>query len=686
MIRFWLLALISLGVISCDQSQVPSETPLATAIDSFGANPNPSPLNVGVQFSWTVLGQDLVCQLDAEGDGTVDYVVQGCTSQSRVVHNYGVQGTYTARLTVSGADGKTAQSVGSVVVAAPNNPPAILVLTPSAPAGGTDPLEVRYTWTVTDPDADITHCRFDAESDGIWDYDDLCSGLQATSSVGKASTVGFSYRHKYKKPGRYEATLEAADPHISTRTKVRVRVPWNRLPAISTFKVTPGANKTAAIEFEVTDPDGDTLECMLAVESVGKFRIPDCTRGVRRYIFKEDGSYAITLVASDVLGGQASSSRRVTFGSNEKIIAEPAMALTGTSSCFLTAVGKAYCWGNNGDGQLGIGSITDEDFPTPLPVKTDARFKQIWGGGYHVCGITEAGEAYCWGDNDKGSVGDGTSGGSSDRPAPVKVLTDQRFVSIYAGESNSCGLNAEGDIYCWGSGRYGHLGQNDGNYANSSVPVQVQASGVKFTQIGMGYKHMCALSTDSKMYCWGTNQKGSVGTDSISTAYDAPQWVAQDKTFASILLGEYFTCGMTQTKQIWCWGDNASGALGTGSTDTNANYLPQQAATSHTFEKHMSGGAYSEHSCGIKADGETWCWGYDFYGNLGNGLSSSNPTPQKIENYKFSQISTGEYHTCGYTLDERLMCWGYNGYGELGNGEIDDTNDHPYPLYVNPLP
>ena len=299
---------------------------------------------------------------------------------------------------------------------------------------------------------------------------------------------------------------------------------------------------------------------------------------------------------------------------------------------------------------------------------------------YHVCGITEAGEAYCWGDNYYGSVGDGTT---TDRYLPVKVQTDQRFVQISAGDANSCGLTAKGDIYCWGYGGYGHLGQNNSSYANSSLPVLVQAGGVKFTQIGMGYKHMCGLADNSKVYCWGKNVQGSVGTSSIDTLYDAPQWVAQDKTFASIIVGYYFTCGMTQTKEIWCWGRNDNGALGTGSFDSNNNYQPQRSVQSYAFAKHESGGAYSEHSCGIKADGETWCWGYDSYGDLGVGTTSDEHTPQQIQTYKFSQISTSGYHTCGYTLDERLMCWGYNSYGQLGDGT---TTNQTRPVYVKPLP
>jgi alpha-tubulin suppressor-like RCC1 family protein len=680
MVKRWVLGWGILAVLTaCSESVPPTETPVVTAIDSLGANPNPVPANVAVQFSWTVLGNDLTCQLDVEGDGTTDYTVQNCASQSRVNHTFGVQGSFNAKLTVTGSDGVSRQATTPVEVVAPNTPPVPQVQATAPTTHSSAPLAVVFGWRVDDANADVTQCRFDADSDGVWEYDGLCAGQATTSGEVKASdVVQYTFNYTYPKAGKYTATLEARDPYSAASTMVQVRAPYNRNPVITTFTANPGENKLATIEFAVTDPDGDDLDCTLVVESLGSFRIPNCDTGSRKYSFKVDGSYLVTLVASDLLGGRVSNSRVVTFGGEEKIIAVPAMASSAYSTCFLAPVGKTYCWGRNGDGQLGDGTTTNSS--TPHLVKTDARFKQAWGGMYHVCGITEVGEAYCWGDNAKGSVGDGTT---IDSYLPLKVQTSQRFVQISAGDANSCGLTAEGEIYCWGDGQYGHLAQNDSSYANSSLPVLVQAGGIKFTQIGMGYKHMCGLADDSKVYCWGKNEYGSVGTGSIDTSYDAPQWVAQDKTFASIIVGYYLTCGMTQTKEIWCWGRDDRGALGTGAFGSNTNYAPQQAVIGYTFEKHESGGAYSEHSCGIKADGETWCWGYDRYGDLGVGTTSHQPTPQQIQTYRFSQISTSGYHTCGYTLDERLMCWGYNYYGQLGDGT---TADRTLPVYVKPLP
>lgn len=684
------LALLALGTLlaGCSSNPTNEQPPaVATQIDSFGANPNPTPTNVATQFSFSLFGSGLTCQLDVEGDGKVDYTINNCSSSSRVNHTYGVQGSYTAQLTLTGSDGVVQRASAPVQVVAPNIPPVPQVQITAPTASDSDSLAVVFNWQVEDANSDITHCRFDAQSDGVWDYDGLCSGLPATSSEVKASSlVRYSVHFTYPKPGKYTATLEAADPYSKASTTVQVRAPYNRSPIINTFNAVAGDNQLATIEFAVNDPDGDTLECTLTVEGVGTFRMPNCTQATRRYTFKTEGSYLITLVASDSLGGRVSNSRVVNFG--EKIIAEATLSLGESSTCFLTPAGKVYCWGANGYGNLGNG--TYEPANTPQLVQTDVRFKQIEGGYRHTCALSEAGENYCWGSNNFGQVGDGTT---QLRPVPTKTVTDLRFKQITTGSYNTCGLTQAGDTYCWGFGDIGILGQKDDIWANSFSPLQVKAGGVKFVQIEIGYKHVCALTAGGEVYCWGYDKWGEIGIDqngpgtdpnnSYDPAYfDSPQQVAKAYSFKRIVVGYYFTCGLTKATptEVYSWGKNGNGSLGTG--DWTSSYNPRKVVGDHHFEKHQ-GGSYSEHSCGIKANGEAWCWGYDYKGNLGVGTTSPMFTPQQIQTFKFSQISTSGLHSCGYTLDEQLMCWGGNDSGQLGDGTYTDRTT---PVYVKPLP
>lgn len=685
MVKHWLLAIGILGVLAaCSESDVATDLPgsTGTVIDSFGANPVPSPINIGTQFSWTVYGQNLVCTLDVEGDGKVDYTVQSCTSQSRVNHTYGVQGSFNARLTVTGADGETRLATTPVQVVAANVPPAPRVQIAPPAASSSNPLAVVFGWQVEDANADVTHCRFDAQSDGVWEYDGLCAGTSTSNEVKASNVVQYNFNYTYPKAGKYTATLEARDPYSANSTTVQVRAPYNRNPVIDVFTATPGDNKLATVKFAVTDPDGDSLECTLVVEGVGSFRFPNCTEGVRNYTFKAEGSYLVTLVVTDSLGGRVSSSKVVTFG-GQKRIAEGMMAATYYSTCFLTPVGKVYCWGKNEQGELGNG--TDGSSTTPQPVKTGLRFKQISGSYYHVCAVSESNEAYCWGGNDYGALGDGTK---ELRKEPTKVQTNERFVQISAGGSEgvTCGVSMAGDIFCWGDDTYDQL-------VNSSLlPVKAAAGGTKFSQVSVGFYHVCGLSTEGKAYCWGYNDWGETGNNPSGPDYNTPQAVLQNYTFKSLSANLYFTCGLvaagsaTGTEgDVYCWGRNNNGQLGLGSSDTNPHFTGEKVP-GHTFARHFSGW-YSYHSCGIKADGETWCWGRNNYGQVGVG-SSGNPvlTPTQINSFKFSQISTSVYHTCGYTVDETLMCWGYNAYGQLGNGTTTGEDPNPSPLLVNPLP
>ena len=173
MARYWLLTSIALAMLTaCNQVQTTPGTPPSTIIDSFGANPNASPVNVAVAFSWSVTGSGLTCQLDVDNNTTIDYTVQNCTSSSRVLHTYGAPGAYLARLQVTGSDGQTLGSTLPVTITAANQPPRVNVFREAVVAG--DLYSLSYSWLVADDNGDIPYCRFDAESDGVWDYEGLC--------------------------------------------------------------------------------------------------------------------------------------------------------------------------------------------------------------------------------------------------------------------------------------------------------------------------------------------------------------------------------------------------------------------------------------------------------------------------------------------------------------------------------
>jgi alpha-tubulin suppressor-like RCC1 family protein len=180
-------------------------------------------------------------------------------------------------------------------------------------------------------------------------------------------------------------------------------------------------------------------------------------------------------------------------------------------TCGLTTAGAAYCWGRNDQGQLGNGSVTACAYSanactTPVPVFGGWTFTALSAGTYHACGITAAGAAYCWGGNQEGQVG---NGGTSIRvSAPVPVSGGLVFTSVTAGAGHSCGLTAQGTAYCWGANQYGSLG--DGSTAPRGTPVAV-AGGLVLRSLSAGAFTTCGLTMIGRAYCWGRNQYGAVG-------------------------------------------------------------------------------------------------------------------------------------------------------------------------------
>ncbi len=178
--------------------------------------------------------------------------------------------------------------------------------------------------------------------------------------------------------------------------------------------------------------------------------------------------------------------------------------------------GVAYCWGANDAGQLGDGTVTDRSVPTP--VKTSLRFTSISAGSAHTCGTTNANVVYCWGDNKYGQLGDGTQTAQS-TPVAVSVAVDggsggsggidgERFVSVSAGSVHTCAVTASHEAWCWGRNTYGQLG--DGTEVSRSRPVEVSGAH-EFTSVKAFGSHTCGTTTSEELFCWGYNLDGQLG-------------------------------------------------------------------------------------------------------------------------------------------------------------------------------
>jgi alpha-tubulin suppressor-like RCC1 family protein len=279
-------------------------------------------------------------------------------------------------------------------------------------------------------------------------------------------------------------------------------------------------------------------------------------------------------------------------------------------SCGLTAAGAAWCWGVGSNGQLGNGSSADQR--TPVAVSGGKSFVALALGTAYGCGLTAGGEVWCWGANSAGQLGIGTTTGSHATPQRV-ASGDLVFTSIAAGPATACGLTGDGTAYCWGDNRSGNFG--NGGWTSSATPV-LAAMGTKLRSISPTDYHTCGVGLDDTGYCWGWEYAGQLGNDGTTGYWNQPTLVRGDHDWQTIRAAHGGTCGLTTSGKAYCWGQSSGGRLGDGTTRTEPSVgLPTPVAGDLTFADLAVN--YTAR-CGMVADGSAYCWGSNYYGQLGN--------------------------------------------------------------------
>jgi alpha-tubulin suppressor-like RCC1 family protein len=334
--------------------------------------------------------------------------------------------------------------------------------------------------------------------------------------------------------------------------------------------------------------------------------------------------------------------------------------------CGLSVTGAAYCWGHNDTGQLGDGTTTIRS--TFWPVAGGHTFTQLSAHGWypslghtagHACALTPSGAAYCWGHNGSGQLGDGTT---VDRHVPTPVSGGLQFIQIDVGLAYTCGVTITRDAYCWGHNAFGQLG--DGTKTHRSTPQPV-SGGLKFAQISAGGRqvldmdsHTCGVTTTGAGYCWGSDQAGQVGNGLHFVWPEhvtAPAPVAGGLTFREISAGGSHSCGVTTSGLAYCWGSGWDGQVGSGSY-SSPFFSPVAVSGGLAFARISAG---HDHTCGLTPAGQAFCWGSDFAGQLGNGLRFTSAVPDAVETaLRYTQISAGRELSCALTEAGVAYCWG----------------------------
>ncbi|HEV2085429.1 MAG TPA: hypothetical protein VGR09_10120 [Gemmatimonadales bacterium] len=344
-------------------------------------------------------------------------------------------------------------------------------------------------------------------------------------------------------------------------------------------------------------------------------------------------------------------------------------------TCGVTMDNRAYCWGQNSEGQLGDGTTTQR--LRPVAVAGTLRFHQISAGFSSTCGVTTDYRAYCWGVNDLGELGDGTT---TQRLRPVPVVGGHRFRQVETSFEHACGVSyPDNRVYCWGwnsEGQLGngtHTGPQTGYYGPySATPVPVVGT-LAFRQVSAGYYHTCGVTTDYRAFCWGLNNRGQVGDSSTAWRRVRPTRVAGMRQFRQLDADRDYTCAVTTGYRAFCWGYGPAGQLGNGKPGPSR--WPKAVAGGLSFER-VTAGAF--HACGETTLNRAYCWGSQ--PGIGDGTDTSQPTPVAVfGGHSFSQVSAGGYHTCGRTPSAVAYCWGAGLQGQLGSGSATNSST-PVPV------
>jgi alpha-tubulin suppressor-like RCC1 family protein len=334
-------------------------------------------------------------------------------------------------------------------------------------------------------------------------------------------------------------------------------------------------------------------------------------------------------------------------------------------TCAVTISGGATCWGFNGSGQRGDGTLSDS--PVPVDVSDlGSGVADIDAGGFHTCGVTSGGGAKCWGAGTSGQLGNGFPGTDSSTPVGVSGLSTG-VGALSAGESHSCALTTDGGIQCWGYNGFGQLG--DGTTTNAFSPIGVVGlSSSSILSISAGGGHTCAVTSTGSVKCWGLNTSGQLGDSTTKTSATPIQVSNLPSGIVAVAAGGQHTCAITPSGGVSCWGLNGSGQLGNETTKNSS--IPVQVSGLSSGVVEIAAGDL--HTCAVTAGGDVLCWGRNSSGQLGNGTTKNSSVPVQVSGLSTGvvEIVAGGAHTCAVTAEGGVLCWGAGSFGQLGNGAV----------------
>lgn len=437
-----------------------------------------------------------------------------------------------------------------------------------------------------------------------------------------------------------------------------------------------------------------------------KRRLATCQWGPRATRIAA-GSCSVALIALVAAGGPVRASGA---GPSASVTAaRHAVAAGGFATCAVATSHHVDCWGDNGYGELGDGSVSNSSLPVAVSRLTNVT--QVAVGDKEACALAGGGSVACWGDNRYGELGSNALAGPATchdfycSTTPVAVRGLGRAIQIAVGDEGACALLAGGTVDCWGDNVFGELGNGTPavtgpkhcEFTAACSPTPVPVSGVaNATQISAGAGYTCALLNGGRVDCWGNNSDGQLGNGGSANS-NVPVAVTGIRNAIQITAGGLHACALLSNGHALCWGKNATGQLG-NRTSTGPDTCPSDGGAACSTRPVSVGGlsnatlltAGAEHTCALLSSGHVDCWGDNGSGGeLGDGTytgpdtcadgnSPCSKVPVAVRGIADATlVSAGGYHTCAVLRAGHIDCWGDDVAGELGNGVTAPASDVP---------
>jgi alpha-tubulin suppressor-like RCC1 family protein len=391
---------------------------------------------------------------------------------------------------------------------------------------------------------------------------------------------------------------------------------------------------------------------------------------------------AVTPIAKSISVGQKQTfSATGTFSNGSKQSLGPALSNIATGSgdtCALLTSGGVECWGFNEEGELGDGNTTNS--LSPRPVKGISTATVVAFGESSGCALLASRAVQCWGANYSGQLGGGATVGFFST-TPVTVIGISTATAVAVGTQDGCAVLASGAVQCWGYNYFGQLG--NGSNTDSSIPVNVIGISTA-TAVAVGGHHTCALLVSGAVKCWGDNNYGELGNGSSAHFSNTPVTVSGISNATAVAAGDYYSCALLASGAVKCWGYNSNGQLGDGTGGLDVvSTTPVSVAGISTAVAITVG---EIHACAVLQSSSVQCWGANYFGELGDGTTTSSNTPVTVHStYAPTSLSAGTNHTCALFSGGVMTCWGRNYSGQLGR-LWRDNKAHPLPVTVAGTP